>query len=80
MDIYSTSTSALGLVVLAVVIVGPLSTLLIATMFGGPRVGNPKPLGGKVKLVFLGTMVTVVLAAIVLTSVLGGVMSLIVPQ
>ena len=79
MENWSTSTSLLGLIIMLVVIIGPLATLLFVTLLGGPKVGSPKPIGGKVKMVFLGTMLTLVVAAILFTAVLGGVMSLVVP-
>ncbi|MBI4331948.1 MAG: hypothetical protein HY673_11765 [Chloroflexi bacterium] len=80
MENWSASTSLLGLVVMSVVVAGPLATLLGATIFGGPKGGNPKPVGGTVKKVFLGTMLSIVVGALVMTVVLSGVMSLIIPR
>lgn len=72
MDSGLTSTSILGLIVLLGVIGTPVYILLFSTMLNGP-----KP--ARVKGIFIGTILTLAVAAIVGTGVFGAVMSLIIP-
>ena len=67
-----TATSVLGLVVLVGVIGTPIYALLFGTLLNGPKVG-------RVKEVFIGTMLTLAVAAVVGTLLFSTVMSLIVP-
>ena len=73
MDSGLTPTSILGLTVLLGVIGTPVYILLFSTMLNGP-----KP-AARVKGVFIGTILTLAVAAIVGTGVFGAVMSLIIP-
>ncbi len=67
-----TSTSVLGLIVMLGIIGTPVYILLFNTMFNGPR-------GGRVKGVFIGTILALAIAAIAATAIFSAVMSLIIP-
>lgn len=67
------STSLLGLIVLGVIVGAPIYVLLLASAFGGPKVG-------RVRAVFFGTVVTMLVTFVVITFIMGGILSLIFPS
>lgn len=67
------STNLLGIVVMVVAIGIPFYIVLGTTMLGGPKVGS-------VRRIFIGTLLTIVTAAIVFTWLAGAILSLIVPK
>ncbi len=67
------STSLLGLIVLGVIVGTPIYVLLLTTMLGGPKVG-------RVRGVFIGSVVTILAIFIASTFVFSGIMSLIFPK
>ncbi|OGC94410.1 MAG: hypothetical protein A2W25_01890 [candidate division Zixibacteria bacterium RBG_16_53_22] len=67
------STSLLGLIVMLVIVGAPVYVLLLSAMFGGPKVG-------RVRGVFIGSVVAILAIFIAFTFVFSGIMSLIFPQ
>ena len=67
------STSLLGLIVMLVIVGVPVYVLLLSSMFGGPKVG-------RVRGVFIGSVVTILALFIAFTFVFSGIMSLIFPK
>ena len=73
MDNAFATTSALGLIVILVILGVPMYILFFTTMFGGPRVG-------RVRGVFVGTVALLLVSFVVSTFIFSGLMSLIVPD
>lgn len=67
------STSLLGLIVLVLIVGTPIYVLVLATIFGGPKVG-------RVRGVFFSSAAAILIAFIAATFVMGGIMSLIFPK
>ena len=67
------STSLLGLIVMLVIVGAPVYVLLLSVMFGGPKVG-------RLRGVFIGSVVAILAIFIAFTFVFSGIMSLIFPQ
>lgn len=67
-----TSTSLLGLVVMAIIVGTPVYVLILTTIFGGPKVG-------RVRGVFFGAVITILAAFIAFTFILSGILSLLFP-
>jgi hypothetical protein len=67
------STSLLGFIVLGVIIGTPIYVMLLTAMLGGPKVG-------RVRGVFIGSVVTILALFIVSTFIFSGIISLIFPK